>query len=160
MLSYFRIIRIFAWIPVELGIGSWRGRRWKSAYNRMTNNQTGNSGGRVTTSTCALLIHTICEWDNAWYMNLVRTQVQNFIIFGVDALIIWLSKYLLQLSIIRANNVSSVQEFNCGNQPTISISILQLLETPTVVTSPRTQLLDLQDGEEEKIAFQKHVAAY
>jgi len=42
----------------------------------------------------------------------------------------------------------------------ISISILQFLETPTVVTSPRSQLLDLQDGKEEKIAFQKHVAAY
>jgi len=134
------------WIPVELGIGLWQGRRWKSAYDRMTNNQTGDSDGTVTTSTRAMLIHTICEWDNAWYMNLVKTQVQNFIIFGVDALIIWSSKCLLLLSIIRTNNISSVRKFNCGNQPTISMSILQLLETPTVVTSPRSQLLVLQDG--------------
>jgi len=45
------------------------------------------------------------------------------------------------------------REVHCGNQPTILISILQLLETPTVVTSPRSQLLVLQDGEEEKVAF-------
>jgi len=135
------------WIPVELGNGSWRGRRKKSTHNRIINNQTGNSDGRVTISTRAMLIRTVCEWDNARYMNLVKTQVQNFIIFGVDALIIWLSKHLLQLSIIRTNTISSVREFNCGNQPTISISILQFLETPTVVSSPRSQILDLQDGQ-------------
>jgi len=63
------------WIPVELGIGSWQGRRWKSVYNRIINNQTGNSADRVTISTHATLIHTDCEWDNARYMNLVETQV-------------------------------------------------------------------------------------
>jgi len=134
------------WIPVELGIGSWRGRRLRSAYNQMINNQIEDSDGRVTTSTRAMLIHTACEWDSAQYMNLVKTQVQNFIFFGVDALITWSSKYLLQLSIIRTNIISSVREFNCGNQPTISVSILQLLGTPIVLTSPRSQLPVLQDG--------------
>jgi len=56
--------------------------------NRITNNKIGNSDGRVSTSTGAISIHTICECDEARYMNPVKPQVRNFIIFGVDALII------------------------------------------------------------------------
>jgi len=54
----------------------------------MTNNQTKNSDGRVTASTRAMSIHTACEWNDVRHMNLVKTQVRNFIVFGVDALII------------------------------------------------------------------------
>jgi len=54
----------------------------------MTNNQIRNSDDRVAVSTHAVLIHTDCEWDNARHMNLVETQVQNFIIFEIDALMI------------------------------------------------------------------------
>jgi len=60
----------------------------ESMYNRITNNKIGNSDGRVSTSTGAILIHTICECDGARYMNPVKPQVQNFIIFGVDVLIL------------------------------------------------------------------------
>jgi len=56
----------------------------ESTYNRITNNKTGNSDGRVSTSTDAILIHAICECNKARYMNPVKPQVQNFIIFGVD----------------------------------------------------------------------------
>ena len=95
-------------------------------------------------------------------MNLVKAQVQNFIVFEVDALTIWSSKCLLQLSIMRAKNASSVREFNCGDQPTISMSVSQLLETPTVVISPRSQLPVLQDDqvpEEQKTTlFWKQIA--
>jgi len=48
----------------------------------------GDSDGRVPTSTRARLIHTVCECDQARYMKQVKMQIQNFIIFGVDALII------------------------------------------------------------------------
>jgi len=51
----------------------------------------------------------------------------------------------------------NTREVNCGNQPTISMSITQLLETPTVVTSPRFQMLVPQDDkvleEQKKVAF-------
>jgi len=64
---------------------------------------------------------------------------------------------LLLLSIMRTNVTLDIREVNSGNQPTISISILQLLETPTVVTSPRSQMLVPQDHEvleeQEEAAF-------
>jgi len=57
-------------------------------HNRMTNNQTGNSDGRVPTSTDAMSIHTVCECDNARHMNPVQQQAQNFIVLEADALMI------------------------------------------------------------------------
>jgi len=40
----------------------------ESTHNRMTNNWTGNSDGRVTAGADAMSIHTICECDNARHM--------------------------------------------------------------------------------------------
>jgi len=51
----------------------------------------------------------------------------------------------LLLSITLANVTLSVREANCGDQPTILMSILQLLDTPTVVASPRSQMPVPQD---------------
>jgi len=83
-----------------------------------------DSDDRASASARAELIHTICECNQAQYKKSVDQQIQNFIIFGVDALIIWLSKYLLLLSIIGTRMVLNNQDFNCGVQPTISTSTL------------------------------------
>ena len=83
-----------------------------------------DSDDRVSASAWARLIHTACECNQARHMKSVDPQIQNFIIFGVDALIIWLSKHLVLLSIMRTRIALNIQEVNCGNQPTISISTL------------------------------------
>jgi len=69
---------------------------------------------------------------------------------------LYLNFTLLLPSLNYLRGRQNTQEVNCGNQPTILISIFQLLETPTVVTSPRSQLLVPQDDEvqeQEKVAF-------
>jgi len=60
----------------------------ESTHDRTTNNQTGNSNGRVPTGADAMSIHTVCECDNARHMNPVQQQAQNFIVLGADALMI------------------------------------------------------------------------
>ena len=76
----------------------------------------------MTTSNDAISIHTICECDNARHMNPVSNKYKTSFSLEVDALIIWLSKYLLLLSIIRTITLSIIRESNCGNQPILKFA--------------------------------------
>jgi len=49
----------------------------ESTHDRMTNNQTANSDGRVTASADAMSIHTVCECDNARHMNPVPNKYKT-----------------------------------------------------------------------------------
>jgi len=104
------------WVPVGYKIGLWWKRRWRLGV-QLNNQQLDGWFRRVSDGARARLIHTICECNQARYTELVNLQMQNFIIFGVDALIIWLSKHLLLLSIMRTRIALNVWEVNCGNSP-------------------------------------------